>query len=65
LHLAWLVAYPAPPDVVDAHRRLTPSTLECASSIAKRHRLAEIGDEGLTVFGAIEELWPDLVALSM
>jgi len=65
LHLAWLVAYPAPPDVVDAHRRLTPSTLECASSIAKRHRLRQIGDRGATVLEAIEELWPDLVALSV
>lgn len=67
LHLAWLVAYPAPPDVVDAHRRLTPSTLECANSIAataKRHRLRQVGDRGATVFEAIEELWPDLVALS-
>ncbi len=67
LHLAWLVAYPAPPGVVDAHRRLTPSTLECASSIAttaKRHRLRQVGDLGAPVFEAIEELWPDLVALS-
>src|SRR5580704_14118911 len=65
LHLAWLVAYPAPPNVVDAHRRLVPSTLECARTIAERHRLRQIGDEGVTVFEAIEELWPDLVALSM
>jgi hypothetical protein len=34
LHLAWLVAYPAPPNVIDAHRRFTPSTLECANTIA-------------------------------
>jgi tRNA(Arg) A34 adenosine deaminase TadA len=65
LHLAWLVAYPAPPDVVDAHRRLAPSTLECASSIGTRHRLRQMGDEGVTVFEAIQELWPDLLALSM
>jgi tRNA(adenine34) deaminase len=65
LHLAWLVAYPAPMDVVDAHRRLTPATLECANGIAERHRLARAGDRGATVLEAIEELWPDLVALSM
>jgi tRNA(adenine34) deaminase len=64
LHLAWLVAYSAPPDVVDAHRRLTASTLQCANSIAKRHRLGRLGDEGGTVFEAIQELWPDLIALS-
>jgi tRNA(adenine34) deaminase len=65
LHLAWLVTYPAPPDVVDAHKSLTPSTLECASSIGKGHRLRQMGDEGATVFEAIQELWPDLLALSM
>ncbi len=64
LHLAWLVAYPAPPDVVDAHRRLTPLTLEYASSIAKHHRLRQIGDQGASVLEAIEGLWPDLVTLS-
>src|SRR5580693_9063632 len=39
LHLAWLVAYPAPPNVIDAHRRHTPLILECANTIADRHRL--------------------------
>jgi hypothetical protein len=65
LHLAWLVAFPAPPEVVGAHRRLTPTALECANSIAERHRLQQIGDFGGTVLEAIHELWPDLVTLSM
>jgi tRNA(adenine34) deaminase len=65
LHLAWLVVYPGPPDVVDAHRRLTPSTFECARTIAERHRLRQIGDLGATVLEAIQELWPDLMALSV
>jgi len=65
LHLAWLVAYPAPPNVIDAHRRLTPSTLECANTIADRHRLRQIGNRGATAFEAIQELWPDLMTLSM
>jgi hypothetical protein len=64
LHLAWLVAYPAPPNVVDAHRRLAPSTLACAMAIAERHPLRQIGREGATVLEAIQELWPDLMALS-
>jgi tRNA(Arg) A34 adenosine deaminase TadA len=63
LHLAWLVAYPAPPEVVDAHRRLTPAALECASSIADRHRLRNMADRGATSLAAIEELWPDLMTL--
>ena len=45
LHLAWLIEYPAPADVVDAHRRLTPPTFERASSIAKHHRLRRIGEQ--------------------
>lgn len=65
LHLAWLVAYPAPAQVVDAHRRFTPAALECASTIAGRHRLREIADTGATPLDAIEELWPDLTTLSM
>ncbi len=65
LHLAWLVAYRAPPNVIDAHRRLTPSMLACASTIAERHRLRQIGDQGAPVLEAIKELWPDLVALSV
>jgi tRNA(adenine34) deaminase len=65
LHLAWLIAYPAPPNVIDAHRRLTPSTLECANTIADRHRLRPIGNRGATVLEAIQELWPDLTALSV
>jgi tRNA(Arg) A34 adenosine deaminase TadA len=64
LHLAWLVAYPAPPNVIDAHRRLTPSTLECANTIADRHRLRQVGNRSGTVLEAIQELWPDLVTLS-
>lgn len=63
LHLAWLVTYPAPANVIDAHGRLAPSTLECASAIAKRHRLRLTGDRGATVLEAIQELWPDLIAL--
>ena len=64
LHLAWLVAYPAPPNVIDAHRRLTPSTFECAdqSSIvivsgrshSRRNRPR-----------SDPELWPDLKTLSV
>jgi tRNA(Arg) A34 adenosine deaminase TadA len=64
VHLAWLVTYPAPPNVIDAHRRLAPSTLACAQDIAERHRLRQIADHGASVLDAIEELWPDLVSLS-
>jgi hypothetical protein len=65
LHLSWLVAYPAPAQVVDAHRRITPSVLECVRDITERHRLRQIGDVGASALDAIEELWPDLVALSV
>jgi tRNA(adenine34) deaminase len=65
LHLAWLVAYPAPSNVIDAHRGFTPSTLEYVNTMAKSHRLREIGDRGGYVLEAIRELWPDLVALSL
>lgn len=64
LHLAWLVAYPAPTQVLDAHRRLTPAALECASTLDDHHRLRHIADLGATSLDAIEELWPDLTALS-
>ena len=64
LHLSWLVAYPAAPQVVEAHRRLTPTALDCASTIADRHRLRRIADLGATALKAIEELWPDLTTLS-
>jgi hypothetical protein len=64
LHLSWLVAYPAPPQVVEAHRRLTPAALDCASTIADRHRLRRIADLSATALEAIEELWPDLTTLS-
>ena len=64
LHLAWLVAHPAPHEVVDAHRRLSPSTLECASNIARQHRLRQLGEQGVRVYDAIEELWPELLTLS-
>lgn len=63
LHLAWLVAYPAPGQVVEAHRRITPSALECARDITERQRLRQIGDVGASALDAIEELWPDLVTL--
>jgi hypothetical protein len=64
LHLAWLVAYPAPAEVLDAHRRLAPAALECASTIANRHRLRYLADSGATTLDAIEELWPDLTDMS-
>jgi len=64
LHLAWLVAYPAPPQVVEAHRRLTPAALDCASTLADRHRLRQIADLGATAFDAMEEVWPDLLTLT-
>jgi tRNA(Arg) A34 adenosine deaminase TadA len=64
LHLAWLVAYPAPAHVVDAHRRLTLSALECAREITERRRLRRIADDGAPVVDAITELWPHLVALA-
>jgi tRNA(Arg) A34 adenosine deaminase TadA len=64
VHLAWLVAFPAPAQVVDAHRRLAPGALECASSIAERRRLRRIADLGATSLDAIEELWADLTSLS-
>ncbi len=60
LHLAWLVAYPAPAEVVDAHRRLAPAALVCASAIADRHHLRQIADLGATTFEAVEVLWPDI-----
>ena len=63
LHLAWLVSFPAPTYVVDAHRRLTPSALECAGDIAKQHRLRQMGEQGAAVTDAIEDLWPDLLLL--
>jgi tRNA(adenine34) deaminase len=64
LHLAWLVAYPAPHQVVEAHRRLTPAALECASTVSDRHRLRQIADLGATAFDALEEVWPDLLRLT-
>jgi hypothetical protein len=64
LHLSWLVAYPAPSDVIDAHNRLAPSALECAGKIVERHRLHQLGEQGATVVDAIDELWPDLLSLS-
>jgi tRNA(Arg) A34 adenosine deaminase TadA len=64
LHLAWLVAYPAPAHVVDAHRRLASAALECAQEIAQRHRLRQLADEDATAVDAITELWPDLVTLT-
>jgi hypothetical protein len=33
-------------------------------TIAERHPLRQIGREGATVLEAIQELWPDLMALS-
>ena len=65
LHLAWLVAYPAPPHVIDAHERLASSTLECARGIAERRHLRQIADQGASVLDAVEELWPELVSLSV
>lgn len=65
LHLAWLVVYPAPPNVIDAHRRLVPSTFECAKEIAERHHLRQIADQGASVLDAVDELWPELVSLSV
>jgi hypothetical protein len=64
LHLAWLVAYPAPPHVVDAHRRLTLPALECAQQITGRHRLRQVADAGASALDAVTELWPDLVTLT-
>jgi tRNA(Arg) A34 adenosine deaminase TadA len=63
LHLSWLVAYPAPHYVLDAHRRLAPSVLECAGTIVEHHRLRQLGARGAGVVDAITELWPDLLAL--
>jgi tRNA(Arg) A34 adenosine deaminase TadA len=65
LHLAWLVAYPAPPQVVDAHRRLAPAALECASSIADHDRLCHLADVGASALDAIEQLWPELITLNV
>jgi hypothetical protein len=63
LHLSWLVAYPAPPNVIEAHRQLASPSLECARQIAERHRLRRIADEGAPVIDAMEELWADLEGL--
>ena len=35
LHLSWLIDYPAPADIIDAHRDLSPSVFECASRVAE------------------------------
>jgi hypothetical protein len=63
LHLAWPAAIPAPDEVLDAHRRLTPERLAYASDIARHHRLLALAREGATVVDAVNELWPDIVAL--
>jgi tRNA(Arg) A34 adenosine deaminase TadA len=64
LHLSWLVAYPAPPQVIDAHERLAPAALECARSVVERRRLGQLAQRGAEVLDAMEALWPDLVSLS-
>jgi tRNA(Arg) A34 adenosine deaminase TadA len=63
LHLAWLVGYPAPDAVLDAHRDLAPAELACAAQIAGDHRLKPLADAGATVVDAISELWIDLTTL--
>jgi hypothetical protein len=64
LHLAWLIASPAPAEVLDAHRRITPSMLECATTMTRGHRLRQIRDTGGSALDATQLLWPDLVELS-
>jgi tRNA(adenine34) deaminase len=65
LHLSWLIDYPAPADIIDAHKRLSPSVFECARRVAKHGRsLRRLADQGQPVVKAIEELWSDLLKLS-
>ena len=64
LHLSWLIDYPAPADIIDAHRDLSPSVFECASRVARHGRsLRRFADQGQPVVKAIEELWSDLFTL--
>lgn len=63
LHLAWLVAAPAPDRVIEAHRDLAAAHLDCASDIAGKHRLRALAAEGAGVVDALEELWGDLRGL--
>ena len=64
LHLSWLAVNAPPETVIDAHRRLAPQHLDCATGVARSHRLRPLADDGAPVIDALDELWPDLVALS-
>jgi tRNA(Arg) A34 adenosine deaminase TadA len=64
LHLSWLVAYPAPDSVISAHRDLAPEHLSYAAEVAERHRLRPLAERGASELDALDELWPDLVALA-
>ncbi|HMC38913.1 MAG TPA: nucleoside deaminase [Acidimicrobiales bacterium] len=64
LHLAWLVAYPAPESVIIAHGNLAPEHLACAAEVADRHRLKPLAEGGGLVLDALAELWSDLVTLA-
>jgi tRNA(Arg) A34 adenosine deaminase TadA len=63
LHLTWLIAYPAPVYVIDAHRFLAAAVFTCARGLADQGRLRDLSDRGGAVLEAITELWPELVAL--
>ena len=63
VHLTWLVSQPAPDDVIDAHRSLSPAVLACATGLGDRRILRELGDKRVAVTEVIDQLWPDLVKL--
>jgi tRNA(Arg) A34 adenosine deaminase TadA len=63
LHLSWLTANDAPDGVVEAHRRLAPGHLDCATDVVESHRLRALADGGGSVVDALDALWPDLLVL--
>jgi tRNA(Arg) A34 adenosine deaminase TadA len=63
LHLAWLAANDPPDDVIEAHRRLSPGHLECATDVVRWRRLRALADDGGSAADAVDALWADLVAL--
>jgi len=63
LHLSWLAANDPPESVIDAHRRLAPGHLDCATDVVDSRRLRALADGGGSVVDALDALWPDLLAL--
>ena len=59
LHLSWIVSR-ATGHVLAAHRDAAPGRLDCATLIAERRHLHEMGDSGATVLQAAESIWGEL-----